>query len=90
MSSDRAVHLGCLPSLAARIATRALSAGAVWMLLTIAFEVLYGHFVMGHPLSRLLHDYNLAAGRIWLLFLAWLVMAPYLFHGLQRIRSRDA
>jgi hypothetical protein len=29
------------------------------------FEFLVGHYVMGHPWSRLLHDYNILAGRLW-------------------------
>jgi hypothetical protein len=29
---------------------------------TVAFELTFGHYVMGHPWSRLLADYNLLAG----------------------------
>ena len=52
--------------------------GVAWTVLTVAFEFLFGHFVMGHPWSRLLHDYNLLAGRFWLLVLLTTLLAPVL------------
>lgn len=52
--------------------------GLCWLLLTVGFEFLFGHFVMDHPWERLLADYNLFAGRIWLLILAVLVFTPVL------------
>lgn len=64
-------------------AGQALSIGAFWLLMTLAFEFLFGHYVMGHSWSRLLHDYNLLAGRVWLLVLIWTVVAPYLFFRLR-------
>lgn len=60
-------------------ARQAISIGLLWLGLTVAFEFLFGHFVMGHPWSRLLHDYNLLEGRLWILVLLWTTMAPYLF-----------
>lgn len=65
-------------------AEQALFIGGMWLAMTIAFEFVFGHFVMGHPWARLLHDYNLLEGRIWLLVLVWTAAAPYLFY---RIRS---
>ena len=50
--------------------------GAGWTLLTVAFEFLFGHYVMGHPWSRLIHDYNLLAGRVWALVLLTTLFAP--------------
>lgn len=52
--------------------------GACWLLMTIAFEFGFGHYVAGHSWSRLLADYNLADGRVWSLFLAWIAVLPYL------------
>jgi hypothetical protein len=46
--------------------------------MTIAFEFGFGHYVAGHSWSRLLADYNLANGRVWSLFLAWIAVLPYL------------
>ena len=57
----------------------ALGLGAVWMGLTIAFEFLFFHYVGGHPWPALLANYNLLAGRIWVVLLLWIGLAPYLF-----------
>jgi len=42
----------------------ALYVGLIWLGLTITFEFLFGHFVVGHSWSRLLQDYNIFAGRL--------------------------
>jgi hypothetical protein len=52
--------------------------GFGWTGLTVAFEFVFGHFVMGHPWSRLLHDYDLLAGRVWVLVLLTTLLAPVL------------
>ena len=65
--------------------TQALIIGVMWLVMTVIFEFVFGHFVMGHPWSRLLQDYNLFKGRVWSLVLIWASVAPYLFF---RIRSR--
>ena len=61
--------------------------GVTWLALTVAFEFLFGHYVAGHSWQALLDDYDLLAGRLWVLVLGWLAIAPLLFHGLQG-RSR--
>lgn len=58
--------------------------GAAWLLFTIAFEFGFGHFVAGHPLSRLINDYNLLNGRVWTLFLLWMLVMPVVFCRLAR------
>lgn len=60
----------------------ALILGFIWLVLTISFEFGFGHYVMGHPWEKLFHDYNLSEGRIWGLFLFWLLIAPYIFYKL--------
>ncbi|WP_445476291.1 hypothetical protein ACT9XH_06205 [Methanococcoides methylutens] len=52
--------------------------GLMWLFLTISFEFLFGHFVIGHSWERLLHDYNIFEGRIWLLVLIVTVISPWL------------
>ena len=52
--------------------------GAGWLLMTVTFEFGFGHYVAGHSWSRLLADYDLADGRVWPLFLAWIALLPYL------------
>jgi hypothetical protein len=61
---------------------QALTIGFIWLGLTVAFEFLFGHYVMGHPWSRLLHDYSILAGRIWVVVLIWITIAPYVFYRL--------
>ncbi len=58
--------------------------GLVWVSLTIAFEFAMGRLLMHRPWQQLFQDYNVAAGRVWLLFLAWLALAPSIFYTLQR------
>jgi len=64
-------------------ASQAITIGVMWLVLTAAFEFLFGHFVAGHPWSRLLHDYNLLEGRVWALVLIWVTLAPYVFYSLR-------
>ncbi|MBR8840346.1 MAG: hypothetical protein DSM106950_41750 [Stigonema ocellatum SAG 48.90 = DSM 106950] len=63
--------------------TQALSIGLIWLGLTVAFEFLFGHYVMGNPWSQLLADYNLLAGRVWIFVLIWTAIAPFVFYSLQ-------
>ena len=58
--------------------------GMTWLVLTVVFEFLLGHFVIGHPWSRLFHDYNLLAGRVWILVLLWIAAAPSILYRIQR------
>jgi hypothetical protein len=50
--------------------------GLGWVGLTVAFEFLAGHYLFGHPWARLLADYNILRGRIWLLVLVTTGVAP--------------
>jgi hypothetical protein len=63
-------------------AAQAVAIGLIWLVLTIAFEFVFGHYVMHNPWSRLLHDYNILEGRIWVLVLLWITVAPYVFYKL--------
>lgn len=60
-----------------RSTRQSLLIGLIWLVLTVAFEFLFGHYVMGNPWERLLADYNLAAGRLWILVLVWIFFLPY-------------
>ena len=55
---------------------RALATGLLWVALTIGFEFLAGHYVFGAPWPQLTADYDLTAGRIWVLVLITTTMAP--------------
>jgi hypothetical protein len=66
-----------LPWLRLASGAEATRVGLVWLGLTIAFEFVFGHYVMGHPWALLRHDYNLLQGRLWVVALAWTTLAPY-------------
>ncbi len=63
----------------------AILIGLIWLAMTVVFEFVFGHYVMGHSWEKLLHDYNLLEGRVWVLVLVWTTIAPWLFY---RIRNR--
>lgn len=52
--------------------------GLMWLVLTLAFEFLAGHFVFGTPWERLLADYNVARGRLWILVPMTTAVAPWI------------
>jgi hypothetical protein len=69
---------------------QAWTIGGLWVVLTLAFEFLAGHYVFGNPWSRLLADYNVFRGRIWVLVIVTTATAPLLTacaHGLLRARE---
>jgi hypothetical protein len=52
--------------------------GLLWLCMTAAFEFLFFHYARGVPWSVLLHDYNILEGRLWILVLVWVTVAPWL------------
>jgi hypothetical protein len=50
--------------------------GVMWLAMTLAFEFLAGHYLFRTPWPTLLADYNLLAGRLWILVLLATVAAP--------------
>jgi hypothetical protein len=65
----------------------ALRIGAMWVVLTLAFEFLAGHYLFGAPWERLLADYDLLRGRIWPLVLLTTFVAPVWAHRRDRAAS---
>ena len=65
-------------------AGQALTIGLVWLGMTVAFEFLFGHYMAQRSWSELLRDYNLFAGRVWLVVLVWVAISPYVFYRLQQ------
>lgn len=59
---------------------QALAIGLIWLGLTVAFEFLFGHYIAGHSWSQLLRDYNVLAGRVWIVVLIWITIAPAFFY----------
>ena len=54
--------------------------GLMWLVLTIVFEFSFGTLVMGNTLENLLYDYNIFAGRTWVLFLLTTAISPFVVH----------
>lgn len=68
-------------------AREAWTVGFIWLAMTVCFEFLFGHYVMGHPWTKLLHDYNVLQGRAWVAVLLWTVVAPYVFYRLSQRKA---
>ncbi len=67
---------------------RQLWIGVFWVALTVLFEFVFGHWVAGHPWAHLVRDYDLSAGRLWLLVLVATLLGPWL-GGRLRTGSSD-
>ena len=53
-----------------------LRMGAGWVVATILFEFSLGHYLRGFSWKQLLHDYNVRAGRLWILVLLVILFSP--------------
>jgi hypothetical protein len=65
-------------------ARQAWAIGAAWVAMTLAFEFGWGGLVAGLPWSTMLADYDLTAGRIWVLVPIWTLVAPAVVRRAQR------
>lgn len=57
--------------------------GGMWLIMTVAFEFLFGRYVVGNTWNKLFRDYNLLKGRVWPLVLIWIAVAPYVFYRIR-------
>lgn len=62
--------------------------GLLWLALTVAWEFLFFHFVFGSSWALLLQDYALWQGRLWVLVLATILLAPVLIHARDQAPTR--
>ncbi len=53
-----------------------IAVGLFWLVLTVAFEFLFGHYVAGMTFESLAAEYDLARGRLWPLVLLVVLVAP--------------
>lgn len=67
----------------------AVGVGAIWLVLTIAFEFSFGRFVDGKGWDELFADYNLVRGRLWPLVLLWLAISPEIVRALLASRTSN-
>lgn len=72
-----------------RSAGQAWAIGLMWMAMTFAFEFVLGHYILGHPWSRVLQEYDILAGKVWGLIPLWTLVGPYVFYRLGRCRSSE-
>ncbi len=67
-----------------------LSLGAFWTALTLAFECLFGHYVMGASWESLAADYNVFRGRLWPLVLLVTLFGPLWARKIRDYRVRQS
>jgi len=58
---------------------QAVSIGLLLMGMTIAFEFVFFPHVGSHSWAELLGNYNVFRGRVWVVVLVWIGIAPYVF-----------
>jgi hypothetical protein len=58
---------------------QAIFIGIMWVLMTLLFEFGFGRW-RGNSWEKLLYDYNVFEGRLWIFIPVWLILAPYLFY----------
>lgn len=58
---------------------------AIWLVLTVAFEFLFGHYVDHKSLTELAENYAIWRGKLWPLVLASLVLAPFIWGRARRM-----
>jgi cytochrome c oxidase subunit IV len=59
---------------------QAAAIGLIWMVMTAGFEFGFFHYAMGYSWERLLRDYDVIAGRVWVLVLIWIAAWPPLLY----------
>lgn len=67
-----------LPWLRASDAKTYVAVGTTWLLMTVLFEFLFGHYIMGESWVESLEAYNVLKGNLWALVLISTAASPYL------------
>lgn len=62
----------------------AIKIGFMWFIMTVIFEFIFGHYVMGYSWQKLLYDYNILEGRLWVVVLLWTTISPFVFYLVRR------
>ena len=60
----------------------ALLVGLLWLSLTVVFEFFMGIVLRKRPWAEVIGAYDLRHGRVWVLLLLWIAVAPWLFYSL--------
>jgi len=59
--------------------------GTLWLVMTVLFEFLFGHYVAGHSWETLWQAYRFPPDNLWLLVLIVTLVSPYLAARLRRL-----
>jgi hypothetical protein len=59
--------------------------GVVWLIMTLIFETALGRFVAREPWKKVFGDYNILAGRVWILVPIWVLFGPYVVFRLRMV-----
>jgi ABC-type branched-subunit amino acid transport system permease subunit len=62
----------------------AVRVGITWSIMTASFDFGFGHFIAHKSWAELAKDYDITAGRVWILILLWMGLAP---EGARRLRE---
>ena len=68
-------------------AREAWAVGVCWLLATVVFEFVAGHYLFHHPWPKLFADYDVRQGRVWILVLVATVAAPRWAAGVRGLVS---
>lgn len=62
--------------------------GVLWLVATVTFEFLAGHVVFRNPWPKLLADYDVRQGRVWVVVLVATALAPRWAAGVRGVSHR--
>ena len=62
--------------------------GVLWLSATVAFEFLAGHYLFRNPWPKLLADYDVRQGRVWVVVLVTTLLAPRWAAGAREVIHR--
>jgi hypothetical protein len=65
----------------------ALKIGFTWAVLTASIDFGFRHYVDGKSWTQLAKDYDITAGRVWIVILAWIVVGPAVVRKLRHGRD---
>lgn len=63
--------------------SQAWKIGAMWLVMTLIFEVMLGRLILSYSWERLMQDYDLSEGNIWILIPLWTFIGPYVMYRLR-------
>ena len=85
-----AIAIASIKSIATRTRSLLLAIGGLWLVLTLAFEFLFGRYVAGASWDRLLSDYDPTRGGFLALGMIVLAIAPLVAAKLRGLPTAPA